>query len=130
MIAITTYTFITMFDPSTLPIKAGDLLLVTDRLAAPADFIILNILTTHLRQVNHGKTVFASISQTLSHWSSISSRLVVLIPMCFLNIRHVHVCFLEPIGESLSSHIKEFFGIPRLIDQSTRCYSEISIRND
>ncbi|PAV21989.1 hypothetical protein PNOK_0194600 [Pyrrhoderma noxium] len=64
-----------MFDPSTLPIKAGDLLLVTDRLAAPADFTILNILTTHLRQVNHGKTVFASISQTLSHWSSISSRL-------------------------------------------------------
>ncbi|KAH8120124.1 hypothetical protein DFH11DRAFT_1685518 [Phellopilus nigrolimitatus] len=65
-----------MFDPSTLPCQGGQLLLVTDSLASPADFVILSILAAQLK--NHSlksKCIFVSFSQTFSHWKSVAARL-------------------------------------------------------
>ncbi|THH06370.1 hypothetical protein EW145_g4136 [Phellinidium pouzarii] len=63
-----------MLDPSALPRRAGQLHLITDRLAAPAEFILLNILGSHLKQVKR-KCILVSFSQALSHWKSVSARL-------------------------------------------------------
>ncbi|KAL5519129.1 hypothetical protein ACEPAH_812 [Sanghuangporus vaninii] len=64
-----------MFDPSTLPRRAGQILLVSDKLEAPAEFIILSILTSHLKQALRRKSILVSFSQVFSHWSSVASRL-------------------------------------------------------
>ncbi|KAI5122584.1 hypothetical protein M0805_004800 [Coniferiporia weirii] len=64
-----------MFDPSTLPHQVGQLLLVTDRLAAPAEFIVLSILASHLRRSQNRKCILVSFSQAFSHWKSIATRL-------------------------------------------------------
>ncbi|KAL5534426.1 hypothetical protein ACEPAG_888 [Sanghuangporus baumii] len=64
-----------MFDPSTLPLQAGQILLVSDKLEAPAEFIILSILASYLKQALRRKSILVSFSQVFSHWSSVASRL-------------------------------------------------------
>lgn len=65
-----------MFDPSAIPLSTGQLLVVTDKIAAPADFVIVNILNSRLKASTQRRCVFVSFSQGFTHWSSICSRSV------------------------------------------------------
>ena len=55
--------------------RPGSLILITDKLDAPADFILLNFLSSHLKNKS-SKCVFVSFQETFSHWKSVASRLV------------------------------------------------------
>lgn len=65
-----------MLDLSSLPQHSGDLLLITDRIDAPADFVILRRLGPALKQPAKCKTILVSFAQPLSHWTSIAARVV------------------------------------------------------
>ncbi|KLO07577.1 hypothetical protein SCHPADRAFT_932339 [Schizopora paradoxa] len=62
-----------MFDLSTIPRKPGQLILVTDTMQAPAEFILQRIITSHLRNPE-ARVVIASCLDGISHWKSTSSK--------------------------------------------------------
>lgn len=65
-----------MFDLSSLLRYNGDLVLITDRVAAPADFILLSLLGPALKLQNGA--ILISFTESMSHWSTIAARIVRL----------------------------------------------------
>jgi hypothetical protein len=64
-----------MFPPSELPCP-GQLLLITDELASPADFLLHKFLSTHLKDPKDAKCVVISVSEDLARWKAIASKSV------------------------------------------------------
>jgi len=70
------------FPPLNLP--EAVILLITDELAAPADFVLHRTLTTHLKkpiqrvegQQNKTRAVILSVSEGLGRWKALASKLV------------------------------------------------------
>jgi hypothetical protein len=66
-----------MFSPFDLP--SGVLLLVTDQLSSPADFLLHRSLLDHLKAAksdNPKKTIVLSVSEDLTRWKSIAAKSV------------------------------------------------------
>jgi hypothetical protein len=66
-----------MFSPFDLP--CGVLLLVTDQLSSPADFLLHRSLIDHLKGAksdNPKKTIVLSVSEDLARWKSIATKSV------------------------------------------------------
>ncbi|KAF9560628.1 hypothetical protein CPC08DRAFT_818108 [Agrocybe pediades] len=62
-----------LFSPLNLP--HGILLLITDGLAAPADFVLHRCLATHLKENNKkSRTVILSVSENISRWKALASK--------------------------------------------------------
>ncbi|KAJ6518672.1 hypothetical protein C8R45DRAFT_1057519 [Mycena sanguinolenta] len=64
-----------MFSPFDLP--SGILLLVTDQLASPADFVLHRALIDHLKGTNlenSKKAIVFSVSQDLTRWTAITAK--------------------------------------------------------
>jgi len=64
----------TLFSPFDLP--NGILLLITDGLAAPADFVLHRCLATHLKENKKSNTVILSVSEGISRWKALASKSV------------------------------------------------------
>lgn len=64
-----------MFPPPQLP-SSEQFLLITDELAAPADFLLHRILGTHLKDAKRTKLVVLSVSEGLARWKAISAKSV------------------------------------------------------
>lgn len=64
-----------MFSLSGLP-SLGELLVLTDQISSPADFLIHRILTTHLKETNGSKCLFLSVSESLTRLKAIAGKSV------------------------------------------------------
>ncbi|KAI0633495.1 hypothetical protein C8Q77DRAFT_1057193 [Trametes polyzona] len=62
-----------MFPPNTLPLP-GEILLITDELLAPADFLLHRHLTTALKESKTNKCVLLSFSEDIGRWKAVSLR--------------------------------------------------------
>ncbi|KAI0674891.1 hypothetical protein C8Q78DRAFT_965147 [Trametes maxima] len=62
-----------MFPPSALPLP-GELLLITDELLAPADFLLHRHLATHLKESKSSRCVLVSVLEDLGRWKSVAQR--------------------------------------------------------
>ncbi|OBZ70698.1 hypothetical protein A0H81_09315 [Grifola frondosa] len=65
----------TMFPPQGLPLP-GEILLITDELSSPADFILLGNLSAHLKNHKDSKCIVLSVSEDLTRWKAISGKSV------------------------------------------------------
>ena len=69
-----------MLAPFNLP--EGILLLITDELAAPADFLLHRSLISHIKETNGPtKTIVLSVSEDLARWKAVASKLVRIQPV-------------------------------------------------
>jgi len=66
---------IAMFPPPKLPCL-GQLLLITDELAAPAEFFLHRRLGAHLKDTENSKCVILSVSEGLTRWKAIAAKSV------------------------------------------------------
>ncbi|OSD04129.1 hypothetical protein PYCCODRAFT_1365097 [Trametes coccinea BRFM310] len=62
-----------MFPPSGLPLP-GEILLITDELLAPADFLLHRQVATHLKASKVSKCVLISISEDIGRWKAVAQR--------------------------------------------------------
>ncbi|TFY77892.1 hypothetical protein EWM64_g6116 [Hericium alpestre] len=62
-----------MFPPEGLP-TPGQLLLITDELGSPADFVLHNLLAVHLKDKQNARCVLLSVSESLARWKAIAAR--------------------------------------------------------
>jgi len=63
-----------MFDLSTLPRKCGQSILVTDKVQAPAEFILHQIISSHLRDAGT-RVIIGSCLVGLSHWKTTTAKM-------------------------------------------------------
>ena len=68
-----------MLQPEELGLSSGKLLLVTDELSSPADFVLQQILSTHLKRPGHARCMIVSAYDTLTKLKAIAARSVRLI---------------------------------------------------
>ncbi|KAI0644708.1 hypothetical protein C8Q79DRAFT_791633 [Trametes meyenii] len=64
-----------MFAPDALPLP-GELLLITDELLAPADFLLHRHLAAHLKESKSSKCVLVSVSEDIGRWKAVAQRSV------------------------------------------------------
>ncbi|KAF8959840.1 hypothetical protein BDZ97DRAFT_1836152 [Flammula alnicola] len=64
-----------LFQPFDLP--EGIILLITDELAAPADFVLHRTLATHLKDRKQPKSLILSVSEGLSRWKALAAKVFV-----------------------------------------------------
>ena len=64
-----------MFSLASLP-SNGDLLVLTDELSSPADFLIHRIVSTHLKEAREPKCLFLSVSESLARLKAILGKSV------------------------------------------------------
>lgn len=71
-----------MFESSIpqLPLR-GEILLVTDELNSPADFLLYRGLASHLKSAKSTKSIVLSVSGGLSKWKAILAKSVCVIPL-------------------------------------------------
>ncbi|KAI0358714.1 hypothetical protein OH77DRAFT_1494320 [Trametes cingulata] len=62
-----------MFPPNALPLP-GEVLLITDELLAPADFLLHRHLATHLKESRNAKCVLVSVSEDIGRWKAVAQR--------------------------------------------------------
>lgn len=90
-----------MFPPTGLP-APNELLLVTDQLASPADFLLHRFLSAHLKQSKEARCLILSLSESLTRWKVLAGKAVSnvatsyqyvssypSIPECQLNSAHL-----------------------------------------
>ena len=65
-----------LFAPFDLP--DGVILLITDQLAAPADFVLHRSLTTHLRERRKPSSLILSVSEGIGRWKALATKLVLI----------------------------------------------------
>jgi hypothetical protein len=63
-----------MFPPN-LP-WPGQLLLVTDELSSPAEFILHRALSSHLKDSKNNKCILISVSESLDRWKAVAMKSV------------------------------------------------------
>ncbi|CCM03898.1 uncharacterized protein FIBRA_06049 [Fibroporia radiculosa] len=68
-----------MFPPPSLPLP-GEILLITDELASPADFLLHRSLSTHLKESKLSYAIILSVSESLARWKAVAGRSVGRIP--------------------------------------------------
>lgn len=66
-----------MFELSDLP--DGIILLITDTLAAPGDFILHRTLATHLKLHKNPRSLVLSVSEGIARWTALASKSVRLV---------------------------------------------------
>lgn len=64
-----------MFPPPELSIP-GQLLLITDELPSPADFLLHKALFSHLKSTNEAKCILLGVNEDYSRWNSIAAKSV------------------------------------------------------
>ena len=79
-----------MFPPSSLPLP-GEVLLVTDELLAPADFLLHRLLAGHLKESGDSTSVLVSVSEDIERWKAIAAKSVALV----LPITHILANFVS-----------------------------------
>ncbi|KAI9061704.1 hypothetical protein FKP32DRAFT_1575488 [Trametes sanguinea] len=62
-----------MFPPSELPLP-GEILLITDELLAPADFLLHRHVAAHLKASKPSKCVLVSVSEDIGRWKAVAQR--------------------------------------------------------
>ncbi|KAI0332277.1 hypothetical protein GY45DRAFT_1321057 [Cubamyces sp. BRFM 1775] len=62
-----------MFPPTNLPVPS-EVLLITDELLAPADFLLHRQLAAHLKESKDSRCVLISVSEDLGRWKSVAQR--------------------------------------------------------
>ncbi|KAF8060707.1 hypothetical protein FPV67DRAFT_303245 [Lyophyllum atratum] len=67
-----------MLSPFDLP--EGILLLITDELASPADFLLHRVLISHIKETKHSKSVILSVSEGIERWKAIAAKSNVNLP--------------------------------------------------
>ncbi|RDB27283.1 Elongator complex protein 6 [Hypsizygus marmoreus] len=61
-----------MLSPFNLP--EGILLLITDELSSPADFLLHRHLASHIKEAKDGKTVILSVSEDVGRWKAVAAK--------------------------------------------------------
>ncbi|KDR70034.1 hypothetical protein GALMADRAFT_128199 [Galerina marginata CBS 339.88] len=61
-----------LFPPFNLP--EGVILLITDGLAAPADFVLHRCLASHLKEKRKPKAIILSVSEGIGRWKALASK--------------------------------------------------------
>jgi hypothetical protein len=64
-----------MFPPPEI-LSHSQLLLITDELPSPADFLLHRILASQLRENAPGKAIILSVSEDLARWKAIAAKSV------------------------------------------------------
>lgn len=64
-----------MFPPSTLPLP-GEVLLITDEILAPADFLLHRLLASHFKESQSHAGVLVSFSEDIGRWKAVASKAV------------------------------------------------------
>ena len=64
-----------MFPPVALTIP-GELILITDELLAPADFMLHRIVAGHLKESKDAACLLVSVSEDIGRWKAIAGRTV------------------------------------------------------
>ncbi|KAI0779593.1 hypothetical protein C8Q74DRAFT_1199522 [Fomes fomentarius] len=94
-----------MFTPDgvTLP---GELLLITDELLAPADFLLHRYLNSHLKDSQDSPVVLVSISEDIGRWKAIAGKLNINLASHLELGRVVLVDVMShvPIGPDVQGH--------------------------
>ncbi|KAI0929803.1 hypothetical protein AcV5_006671 [Taiwanofungus camphoratus] len=62
-----------MFPPPDLPLP-GEVLLVTDELSSPADFLLHRSLSAHIKSGTHSKCVILAVAGDLTRWKAIAGK--------------------------------------------------------
>ncbi|KAH8107669.1 hypothetical protein BXZ70DRAFT_4442 [Cristinia sonorae] len=62
-----------MFPPASLP-TPNELLLITDQLASPADFLLHRFVSSHLKQSKNPRCLIVSLSETLTRWKVLAGK--------------------------------------------------------
>ncbi|KAI0661405.1 hypothetical protein C8Q70DRAFT_971176 [Cubamyces menziesii] len=62
-----------MFPPTKLPLPQ-EVLLITDELLAPADFLLHRQLAAHMKESKDSRCVLISVSEDLGRWKSVAQR--------------------------------------------------------
>jgi hypothetical protein len=70
-----------MFPPPKLP-SPGQFLLITDELAAPADFFLHKSLGAHLKDNKNSRCVLLSVSGGMTRWKTIAAKSVSIGTAC------------------------------------------------
>lgn len=65
-----------MFDLSEIPRTSGELLVVSDRLAAPGEFLLHALLASHLKDSRNSRCIIVSYDEGFAHWKTVAARLV------------------------------------------------------
>ncbi|KAK7692137.1 hypothetical protein QCA50_003756 [Cerrena zonata] len=60
--------------PSSGLLSRGELLVLTDEVSSPAEFLIHRILSTHLKEANESKCLFLSVSESLTRLRAIAGK--------------------------------------------------------
>ncbi|TCD61382.1 hypothetical protein EIP91_008536 [Steccherinum ochraceum] len=68
-----------MFPPTSLPVP-NELLLVTDQLASPADFLLHLFLAAHLKQSKDAKCLILSLSESATRWKVLAGKANINLP--------------------------------------------------
>lgn len=63
-----------MLSPFNLP--EGILILVTDELSSPAEFLLHRSFVTHVKESKHSKTIILSVSEDIARWKAIATKSV------------------------------------------------------
>lgn len=53
-------------------------LIITDQLAAPADFLLHRTIATHLKDSEKNRCILLSMSSDLSRWKAVSNKMSIL----------------------------------------------------
>ena len=85
------------FQPSHLPQIPCQLHLISDRLAAPGEFILHNLIGNHLKASKLSRCILVSFSETFQHWKTVASRLV---GRKLQTSRANHLCWIWRLTES------------------------------
>lgn len=91
-----------MFPPQELPLP-GELLLITDELASPADFLLHRFLAAHLKKGPPFRSVVLSVSGDMARWKAVAGRSNLNLAQCIDSRSLVFVDVASELGPSLSA---------------------------
>ena len=63
-----------MLSPFNLP--EGIVLLITDELSSPADFLLHRLLSSHFKDSKSAKSVILSVSEGIERWKAVAAKSV------------------------------------------------------
>ncbi|TFY55918.1 hypothetical protein EVG20_g9141 [Dentipellis fragilis] len=121
-----------MFPPEGFP-APGKPTLITDQLAAPADFVLHNILGSHLKGKKDTSAVILSVSEPLARWKTVASRSNLDLTKKTTDgaLTFIDVAKETAIAEPTQTYLHSLFGRIRLqIEESPSSKSLLLILDD
>ncbi|KAH0589935.1 hypothetical protein H2248_000125 [Termitomyces sp. 'cryptogamus'] len=90
-----------MLSPFNLP--EGIVLLITDELSSPADFLLHQLVSSHLKDSKSAKSVILSVSEGVERWKAIAAKSNVNITQCISSGALTFIDVMSHVRSSLDS---------------------------